>query len=96
MKMLASIAIAAATLAVPAAAEPVEEQFEHDGVVYEYTAETHADRTVLAGRAYPGNRFRLIVRDGRVTGYAGHQRVNFTIDEAREQFGSMTVEPTAD
>lgn len=82
MRMLLTATFLTVAAAAPAFAEPVERSFEHDGVTYTYTEDVRADRTILEGRAMPGSRFRLVVRNGRVSGYSGLTRVNFELEEA--------------
>ena len=57
--------------------------FKRDGITYTYTSTKTADATVLEGRAHPlGGNFRLVVRDGKVSGHAGGSRVAFRVPEA--------------
>lgn len=76
-------ALFALGLATPALANDNEKSFTHDGVTYTYTATRTEDALVLEGVAEPlGGKFRLVVRDGKVTGYAGSARVSFLVADA--------------
>ncbi|QLC25942.1 hypothetical protein HFP57_13510 [Parasphingopyxis algicola] len=90
--MKASILLSVPLLALgaPALADTVsQERFEHNGITYVYETEERGDQRILTGRHYPtGARFRLVVRDGRVTGRMNGTTVNFRlseIDEARAE-----------
>ncbi|MGP1283458.1 MAG: hypothetical protein ACTS1X_10820 [Parasphingopyxis sp.] len=76
-------------LAMPASADTAPQQFEHNGITYVYETEERGDQRILTGRHYPtGARFRLVVRDGRVTGRMNGTTVSFRlsdIDEARAE-----------
>ena len=75
-------------MTVPALADTGSEQrFEHDGITYVYEVEERGDRRILSGRQYlSGARFRLVVREGRVSGRVNGSAVYFRladIDEAQ-------------
>lgn len=86
--LLSAMVLSAAVMAVPSAAETSERHFEHDGITYSYTETVEDGRQVLRGRASPGGRFRLVVEDGWVSGYAGATRVRFSVAEAYDRAGS--------
>lgn len=75
------IAAAALTLAAsPALANENERSFTRDGITYTYTSTKVKDALVLEGTAEPmGGKFRFVVRDGKVTGYAGNAKVAFLV-----------------
>lgn len=76
-------ALFALALATPVLANDNEKSFTHDGVTYTYTSTRTEDGLVLEGVAEPlGGKFRLVVRDGKVTGYAGAARVSFRVTDA--------------
>lgn len=85
-KLFALFATPALALAATAgiAGEPTK-SFTHDGVTYRYDATTARNgSTVLTGVASPGAvRFRLVVRDGRVTGHADNRPVSFSVAAAK-------------
>ena len=89
--MKSSLILAAAlfSLTAPALAEePTEYQFEHDGISYVYSVETDGDSRILTGRHYPsGGRFRLVVRDGRVTGQMNGSSVRFRLSSVEGEIG---------
>jgi hypothetical protein len=68
-------AVAAIAFASPAAA--AERTFTHEGVTYHYNVTPKGDSRVLEGRASEGGRFRLVVRNGWVTGTVADSRVSF-------------------
>jgi hypothetical protein len=79
--------LAAASLslafAAPATAGEKAHSFTHEGVRYEYTSTKSDEGVVLEGYAKPvGGKFRLVVRNGRVTGYVGTARVSFLVRDA--------------
>jgi hypothetical protein len=86
IKLFSIFAIPAVVLAATAgiAGEPTK-SFKHDGVTYVYDAAPTADgATVLTGHALPsGAKFRLVVKDGRVTGQADRQPVSFSVAGSR-------------
>ncbi|MES2338108.1 MAG: hypothetical protein V4537_08440 [Pseudomonadota bacterium] len=85
-KLFSIFAVPAVVLAAAAgvAAEPTK-SFKHDGVTYVYEATLQADgSTLLSGHTLPnGAKFRLVVKDGQVTGEANRQPVNFTVAGSR-------------
>jgi hypothetical protein len=82
--LLSAMVLSAALMAAPSHAEPVDHQFEYDGITYTYTETVEDDRTILEGHASPGGRFRLVVENGMVRGYSGVTRVRFSVAEAYE------------
>jgi ketosteroid isomerase-like protein len=78
------------SLSAPALAEvPTEHRFEHQGISYVYSVSTEGDTRTLTGRQYPnGARFRLTIRDGRVTGRMNGSAVRFrlsSVDDLQSQ-----------
>jgi hypothetical protein len=71
------IAAAAASIAFAAPALADERVFTRDGVTYSYTATPKGEAVVLEGSASNGGKFRLVVKNGWVDGYAGNARVSF-------------------
>lgn len=86
IKLLSILAVPAVALTATAATagEPVK-SFTHNGVTYVYDASAAADgSTVLTGRALPsGEAFRLVVKDGRVSGQANRHAVSFSVAGSR-------------
>jgi hypothetical protein len=74
-------AAAALTLASPALAR--ERVFTHEGVTYSYTSTVQDDAKVLEGRSSAGAPFRLVVRNGWVSGTVADSRVSFRAPKAR-------------
>ena len=74
-KLLIAAAAAAIAFAAPATAK--ERVFTHEGVTYSYTAKPQGDAVVLEGTASKGGKFRFVVKDNWVDGYAGGTRVSF-------------------
>lgn len=88
MRMLSQIVIAGALSAilavVPAHAEEGKQRFTHEGYTYVYEVKDTKTGQVISGRRYPDAvAFNLAVKNGKVTGTTGGQRVGFKIDEAR-------------
>ena len=83
-KTFAILATVAATLtSTIGMAREGQRTFEHDGQTYVYTSTFANDRQVISGRRYPaGAPFRLVVRNGRVSGTAGGVPVSFKVAEA--------------
>ena len=85
-------ALLALGLATPTFAHEGERSFTRDGITYTYTSTRTGDTLVLEGIAKPtGGKFRFVVRDGRVTGYAGDVRVNFLVAKALRESGIVSV-----
>lgn len=82
--LFASAAAALLVLAAPAsAAEEDARTFTRDGITYTYTKTQTEAGIVLEGTAEPfGGKFRFVVRNGKVTGYAGGVRVAFLVEDA--------------
>ena len=69
IKLVAAIALLGPA---PALAAP-DQQFTRDGVTYSYAVTARGADQLITGRASNSVRFRLLVRNGRVTGtVAGH------------------------
>lgn len=76
-------AVAAALTSTIGMAREGQRTFEHEGQTYVYTSTVDHGRQVIAGRRFPGGApFRLVVRDGRVSGTAGGVPVSFRVAEA--------------
>ncbi len=82
--MFAAAAAAALISTMGMAAETNEQSFTRDGHTYVYTTTARADgRTVIQGREVgSAQRFRLLVKNGRVTGQANGFPVSFRASEA--------------
>ncbi|WP_298089478.1 hypothetical protein [uncultured Sphingomonas sp.] len=84
--MRKTILLAAATAATfaTAAVAADEQRFTHDGQTYVYTATPAKSGQVIEGRRYPGGEpFRLVVRDGRVSGFSGKTPGSFRAADAK-------------
>ena len=81
MTKLLTAAALFATLATPAIAKDAanEHRFTRDGETFVYTARASGDATILSGRSGSGRDFRLVVRNGRVTGKSGGVPVSFSV-----------------
>jgi len=76
-------AAAVFALASPAVAE--ERSFTHEGVTYAYTVTPKGDARILEGKSSKGDKFRLVVKDGWVNGYAANTRVSFRAPKSGTQ-----------
>ena len=86
MRMLfISAAAAAFSIASPALAEkPEVKSFTYDGTAYTYSVVEKGDTQVISGAASPSqSRFRLVVANGRVSGYFGAYDVAFKAEDAK-------------
>ena len=86
MRMLfISAAAAALSISSPALAEkPEVKNFTHDGTTYSYTVIDKGAAKVISGKAGPiETPFRLVLANGRVSGYYGSNTVTFKADEAK-------------
>lgn len=86
MRMLfISAAAAALSIASPALAEkPEVKSFTYDGTTYTYSVVEKGEAKIVNGAAGPfETRFRLIVANGRVSGYFGSYNVAFNAEDAR-------------
>jgi hypothetical protein len=91
-KFLVTAATLALAFAAPAVARDNIRTFTHEGVTYSYTSTRTDDTLVLEGFARPvGGRFRLVVRDGRVTGHVGGARVSFLVRDAVELGKTLNI-----
>jgi hypothetical protein len=70
-------AAAAAVLAFASPALAEERSFSHEGVTYAYTVTPKGEARVLEGKSSKGDKFRLVVKNGWVNGYAANARVSF-------------------
>lgn len=80
---LAAIAFTAAPTLAHAGTESEVRTFTRDGVKYEYTATVDGSREILRGTA-DGVPFRFVVRGDYVSGYNGHQPVEFNYRAAKK------------
>ena len=86
MRMLfISAAAAVLSIASPAFAEkPEAKSFTYDGTTYTYTVVDKGEAKIVSGAAGPvQTRFRLILANGRVSGYFGAYNVAFKADDAK-------------
>lgn len=97
-KLLSILATPALALVATAgiAGEPTK-SFTHDGVTYRYESAKAADgATVLTGTAMEtGEDFRLVIRNGVVTGNAGSRPVRFSVASAKGALARGTADRTA-
>lgn len=96
IKMFKIVSTLAVALAASAgiAGEPLK-TFQHDGVTYTYTATKTTDgATLLSGRTQSGERFRLTVRNGQVTGYANQRPASYSVASARGATGGAVTVTT--
>lgn len=84
-KSFAILAAAAAALtSTIGMAQEGQRTFKHEGQTYVYTTKVLKDRQVIAGRRFPaGTPFRLVVRNGYVSGQAGGVPVSFRAADAK-------------
>ena len=84
MRKISIFAAVAATFTASAAfAAPQEHRFTHEGQTYVYTAdEDHGAKVISGHRVEDGKSFRLVVRNGRVTGRSGEAPVAFRVADA--------------
>ncbi|MBB4618755.1 hypothetical protein [Sphingomonas abaci] len=84
MRKISIVAAVAATFtATVATAAPLEHRFTHEGQTYVYTAdEAHGAKVISGHRVEDGKSFRLVVRNGRVTGRSGEAPVAFRVADA--------------
>ena len=98
IKLLSILATPAFALIATAgiASEPAK-SFTHNGTTYRYESTKSADgATVLTGTAVEsGEAFRLIVRNGVVTGHAGNRPVRFSVASAKGALARGTADRVA-
>ncbi len=75
---LVAVALASA-LAAPAIAKEVDQKFERDGVTYSYSASSVETGTRIAGGNSQGDRYDLLVREGRVSGTYNGRSIRFNL-----------------
>lgn len=76
-------AIAASLVSTIGMAAGPEHRFVHQGQTYVYTADDNGTAKVISGhRVEDGKSFRLVVRNGRVTGRSGDAPVTFRVADA--------------
>lgn len=83
LKTFALAAIAFVPAVAQAGTASETRSFTRDGVKYEYTSTVEGNREVLRGTA-DGVPFRFVVRGDYVSGYNGHQPVEFTYRAAKK------------
>jgi hypothetical protein len=89
----AALLSASAFAAVPALAEPVT--LVRDGATYQYTVAEKGDARIIAGKRQDGEKFRLVVRRGWVSGQVGGREVSFRVKEATPAAPGQAVETAA-
>lgn len=79
MKLVSTLALAAAFIPASLLAHVGEQRFTRDGTTYVYTVTpAKGGRQVIEGRRLPGgSAFRLVVSGNRVDGVSGGQPVSF-------------------
>jgi hypothetical protein len=81
--------VASLTATIGMAAEP-EQRFVHQGHTYVYqTADSDAGRVITGHQLDNGAPFRLVVKNGRVTGMSGGTPVSFRVREAEGATGGI-------
>ena len=81
----ALFSFSAPALAETPTEQPFDHQFEHEGITYMYNVAPAGEGRVPTGRHYPsGARFRLTVRDGRVTGRMNGSAVRFQLSSVED------------
>jgi len=95
MKTLATAAALSAAFFVvtPATAEPVT--LVRDGVSYIYTTQTKGDARIISGQQKGGDRFRLVVNRGRVSGEVGSRPVSFRVKDVITEAPVRAMETAA-
>jgi len=95
MKTIAIATVLSAVFFVvtPAAAETVT--FVHDGTTYTYTIETKKGVRIISGQQKGGDRFRLVVNRGRVSGEVGSRPVSFRVKDAVTEAPARPLETAA-
>jgi hypothetical protein len=84
-KFIAASAFSALAAIAPAHAEAAPKQrFTHEGYTYVYQVKDTKTGQVISGHRYPDAvAFNLAVKDGKVSGQSGGQKVVFGVVEAR-------------
>lgn len=93
-KLVSAFAFAGlACTTAPAFAEPVT--LVRDGITYRYTVTEKAGTRIITGAQHRGERFRLIVRNGWVSGQVGARTVSFREADATPARPAPIVETAA-
>ncbi len=84
-KFIALGAFGVIAAAAPAQAEEAAKQrFTHEGYTYVYDVKETKTGQIISGRRFPDAvAFNLAVKNGRVQGVSGGQKVGFSVEEAR-------------
>lgn len=77
MSRLIISALAVSLLGPAAAFAQEQQQFTRDGVSYSFTVSEVAGGQLIKGKSSGSKRFRLLVRNGRVSGHVDNQPVSF-------------------
>jgi hypothetical protein len=88
MRKLFTTAAILAVLAPLSAYADDQKTFQHQRDTYVYETETRDGSTIITGRRHGGERFRLVHKNGRVTGNVGGTPVAF---RAPAQATAVTV-----
>ena len=88
MRMLSKFIVAGALSAIAATAAQAEDtakqRFTHEGYTYVYEVKDTKTGKLISGRRYPDSvAFNLAVKNGKVTGVSGGQKVDFRVEDAR-------------
>ncbi|MEJ7925308.1 hypothetical protein WG908_00895 [Sphingobium sp. AN641] len=85
-KFIVAGALAGVVAIAPAGAEEAgKKRFTHEGYTYVYEVKDTKTGQVISGRRYPDSvAFNLAVKDGKVSGQSGGQRIAFDVEEARD------------
>jgi len=95
MKLLATATAFSACLLTAAPAAAGTATFVRDGVTYLYNVETKGDVRIITGQQKGGDRFRLVVKRGWVSGEVGPMPVSFRVKDAVSETPARAVETAA-
>jgi len=81
--MIATVAVAGAATAAHAE-DAAKQRFTHEGYTYVYQVKDTKAGKMISGRRYPDAvAFNLAVKDGKVSGVSGNNKVVFDVEDAR-------------
>lgn len=88
MRMLSKFIVAGALSAIAVTAAQAEDtakqRFTHEGYTYVYEVKDTKTGKLISGRRYPDSvAFNLAVKNGKVSGVSGGQKVDFRVEDAR-------------
>lgn len=82
MSRMLIAATAALFLSAPVMAE-TKNSFSQDGVIYTYSVQDYPKARVITGYSSISSNYRLVVRNGRVSGHVNGNRVSFSVKDAK-------------